>query len=34
LPKLKLLEAERDRLEQEGDPLEYAKRVLGGREAA
>jgi hypothetical protein len=28
-PHLKALEAERDRLIQEGDPLEYAKRVLG-----
>jgi hypothetical protein len=29
LPTLKRLEAERDRLLQEGDPIEYAKRVLG-----
>jgi hypothetical protein len=28
LPTLKRLEAERDRLLQEGDPIEYAKRVL------
>jgi hypothetical protein len=32
-PHLKALEAERDRLIQEGDPLEYAKRVIERRVA-
>jgi hypothetical protein len=29
VPTLKQLEAERDRLLREGDPIEYAKRLLG-----
>ena len=34
LPTLKRLEAEYDRLVAQGDPIEYAKRVLGQRAKA
>jgi hypothetical protein len=34
LPTLKRLEAERDKLIAEGDPIEYAKRLLATRRAA
>jgi hypothetical protein len=34
LPTLKRLEAERDRLLTDGDPIEHAKRVLARRAAA
>jgi hypothetical protein len=34
MPTLKRLEVERDKLLREGDAIEYAKRVLGYKEAA
>jgi hypothetical protein len=34
LPTLKRLQAERDKMIAEGDPIEYAKRVLAGRATA